>query len=99
MITQTLTHTDDATLNTSTLSGILRLKEPSHSQIKLSEADPAVKAEKLRARRIKAAKAAAAKKPKKPVAKKTAPPPPKKAKGVKKAGVKKAKKPAKPVAK
>ncbi|KAF9821537.1 hypothetical protein SFRURICE_014301 [Spodoptera frugiperda] len=61
--------------------------------IKLPESDPAVKAEKLRQRRVKSAKAAAAKKPKKPVAKKTAPPPPKKAKGVKKTGPKKVKKP------
>ncbi|PZC75464.1 hypothetical protein B5X24_HaOG206073 [Helicoverpa armigera] len=61
--------------------------------IKLPESDPAVKAEKLRLRRVKAAKAAAAKKPKKPVAKKTAPPPPKKAKGVKKPTPKKVSKP------
>nr|NP_001298460.1 60S ribosomal protein L4 [Papilio polytes]BAM18952.1 ribosomal protein L4 [Papilio polytes] len=47
--------------------------------IKLPARDPAVKAEKLRERRLKLLKLAAAKKTKKPVAKKT-PPPPKKVK-------------------
>ncbi|KAH9641066.1 hypothetical protein HF086_006346 [Spodoptera exigua] len=81
-----------AMLRLNPYSAVLRRKaildQQRRNNIKLPEVDPAVKAEKLRQRRVKLAKAAAAKKPKKPVAKKTAPPPPKKAKGDKKAGQK-----------
>ncbi|CAK1592330.1 unnamed protein product [Parnassius mnemosyne] len=57
--------------------------------IKLSSKDPAVKAEKLRERRLKLLKLAAAKKTKKPATKKTPPPPKKKAKKEVKAAPKK----------